>query len=223
MALHYPGLANRGHRLSRVAVALLAGSLLLSGCSGPESTGPGGDGTAGGAGPQRTPPAPPSPGWDLPDDPADLGDLCKDRDLDYRTQTEYAGAGPHPIVIGGDLEVVVLSEEALPAEWTPETASEVVLVGCAYQTLGDTELGTCSYVIGTSTIPLRVPLYNREVTVLVWKLRTWELVETVKFETAGDDCPKTATLDQEGFAVGAAITAAELAAALEGVVTGAVP
>ncbi|WP_148083683.1 hypothetical protein [Micromonospora sp. Llam0] len=159
----------------------------------------------------------------MPDDPADLGDLCEDRDLDYRTQTEYAGTGPHPIVMGGAVEVVVLSEEAFPVEWTPETASEVVLVGCAYETLGDVELRTCSYTLGTSTVPLRVPLYNREVTILVWELRTWELVETVKFETAGDDCPETAILGQEVYAVGAVITAAELTAALEGVVTGAVP
>ncbi|MFV2085717.1 hypothetical protein [Micromonospora sp. LOL_021] len=213
-----------------MAVALLAGSLLLSGCESSESsesTGPGADRAADGAEPQRTPPAPSFPGWDLPDDPADLGDLCEDRDLDYRTQTEYAGTGPHPIVIGGAVQVVVLSEEAFPAEWTPETASEVVLVGCAYETLGDVELRTCDYTLGTSTdpprFPLRVPLYHREVTILVWELRTWELVETVKFETAGDDCPETAILGQEVRAVGAVITAAELTAALEGVVTGAVP
>lgn len=137
----------------------------------------------------------------------DLSEACKDIGDGYPDAAEYAGDGPHPMVIlVRDFQTETEANARMRLDWrlgnsdwpdspllTPESPAEVALLACGTSRPGDEQLNVCEYdrvALGGS---FELPLHNQHYTFTVYELRTGREVSTFELEASASaphmSCP----------------------------------
>lgn len=174
---------------------VLAGVIVLMGCSGPADEGDG-------ATPTGTPVVVPTTPTVVPTTPAapefeaeevnDLGKLCGTREVRYHKAAPYQGAAPHPVAVfskekgtkGYEIRYIPRDD---PPGYAPENPGEVALLACLTVVKGGLPVGTCRYRVDGGT--KRVRTDGQRFRIELFALATGQRI--VHRSLDADFCPPT--------------------------------